>query len=142
MSARDRGPALVVYYDGACPVCRTEIGVLSGRDRGCGLAPVDIAAPGFDAAAHGFDARALDAEMHAVRADGSVVRGMDAIRAAYGAAGLGAWLAPTGWPVLRPVFDAAYRLFARHRRAISGALAPLLGRRGRPAAPRTDGGAR
>jgi predicted DCC family thiol-disulfide oxidoreductase YuxK len=30
--------------------------------------------------------------------------------------------APSGWPVLRPVFDAAYRWFARHRKQIGRIL--------------------
>ena len=42
------------------------------------------------------------------------------------AAGLGWLLRPTGIGPLRPVFDAAYRLFARNRKAISRALAPAI----------------
>lgn len=121
------GP-LVVYFDGACPVCAAEVGLLARPSNRAALCPIDISAAGFDAARHGFDAAALDAEMHAVTADGSVLRGMAALRALYAAAGRGALLAPTGWPLLRPLFDAAYRTFARHRRAISRALAPLLPR--------------
>jgi hypothetical protein len=85
-----------------------------------------MSAPGFDAACHGFTAAELDAAIHAVRADGSVVRGMPVLRLAYGAAGLGWLLRPTGVGPLRPAFDAAYRLFARHRKAISRALAPAI----------------
>jgi hypothetical protein len=33
---------------------------------------------------------------------------------------------PTGWTPLRPLFDAGYRVFARHRHAISRAAAPLV----------------
>ena len=77
----------------------------------------------------------LDAAIHAVRPDGTVVRGMAVLRLAYAAAGLGWLLRPTGFGPLRPAFDAAYRVFARNRKAISRALAPaiaaLRARRGR-----------
>ena len=42
------------------------------------------------------------------------------------AAGLGWVLLPTGWTPLKPAFDWGYRVFARHRRRISGAAAPLI----------------
>ena len=117
---------LTVFYDGACPVCALETRNLGRRCRGGELALVDISAPGFEAEAHGFTAPDLDAVIHAVRADGSVLTGMDALRAAYAAAGLGWLLRWTGHRPLRPAFDAAYRVFARHRRPISRALAPLI----------------
>ena len=129
---------LTVFYDGACPVCSLEIDNLGRRCRAGELALVDISAAGFEASAHGFVARDLDAVIHAVRADGSVIVGMDALRAAYDAAGLGWMLRWTGRQPFRPAFDAAYRVFARHRRPISRGLAPLIGvvararRRGAP----------
>lgn len=121
-STRCGGSPLTVFHDGACPVCATEVGLLARRAPVGTLALVDIAGPGFDAAAHGFDPRALDAALHAVRADGTVLRGMSALRAVYAAAGLGALVAPTGWPLLRPLFDALYRAFARRRHGVGAAL--------------------
>jgi len=130
---------LKVFYDASCPVCALEMDHLRGRDADQRLELVDMSAPGFDAACHGFTAAELDAAIHAVRPDGSVVRGMPVLRLAYGAAGLGWLLRPTGIGPLRPVFDAAYRLFARHRKSISSALAPgiaaLRARRERRSAP-------
>ena len=118
---------LTVFYDGACPVCSLEMDNLGRHCRAGELALVDISAAGFQAEQHGFVARDLDAVIHAVRADGSVVRGMDALRAAYAAAGLGWMLRWTQHAPFRSTFDAAYRFFARHRRPISRALAPLIG---------------
>jgi len=48
------------------------------------------------------------------------------LRLAYDAAGIGWVLRPTGWPMLRPLFDAGYRVFARHRQSISRVAAPLI----------------
>lgn len=55
------------------------------------------------------------AEIHGVYPDGRLVKGATAFRAAYRAVGLGWLLAPTGWPLLKPLFDRLYALFARHR---------------------------
>jgi predicted DCC family thiol-disulfide oxidoreductase YuxK len=117
---------LTLLYDAGCPVCSLEMDHLRERDRHGRLCLVDISAPGFDATAFGLDWSALDAELHALCPDGGVVRGVAALRLAYGAVGLGWLLGATGWPVLRPVFDSAYKIFARHRRTISRAAAPLI----------------
>ncbi len=53
--------------------------------------------------------------IHGVFPDGRIVRKVEAFRQAYRAVGLGWLLAPTGWPVLRWVFDGLYALFARYR---------------------------
>ena len=118
---------LTLFYDGNCPVCALEMDHLRERDSAGRLVLVDLSAPGFDAARNGFALVDLDAAIHAVRPDGSVVRGMAVLRLAYAAAGLGWLLRPTRSAALRPAFDAAYRVFARHRKPISRALAPLIG---------------
>lgn len=118
---------LTIFYDASCPVCALEMDQLRRRDTASRLVLVDMSAPGFDAARHGLALPELDAAIHALRPDGSVVRGMAVLRLAYAAAGLGWVLRPSGFAALKPVFDAAYRTFARHRKPISRALAPLIG---------------
>lgn len=126
-AAQARHPfPLTLFYDAACPVCALEMDHLRARDTHGRLAFVDIAAPGFDAAAHGGTRAAMQAELHGVYADGHVIRGMATLREAYRAAGLGWLLWPTALGPLRPAFDAAYRLFARHRQPMSRAAAPLI----------------
>jgi len=117
---------LTLLYDAACPVCSLEMDHLRERDARGHLAFVDIAAPAFDAAAYRTTHAALDAELHGVWADGSVIKGLATLRAAYAAVGLGWVLRPTALAPVRPVFDLAYRLFARYRRPISRAAAPLI----------------
>lgn len=119
---------LTVYYDAACPVCSLEIDTLAARDRDGRLELVDISAEGFNAVRHGLRHADLDAAMHVRRADGSVERGMAAIRLLYSGAGLGWLVRPTAWPGLDRVFDALYRGFARRRRRISRSLAPVIRR--------------
>jgi predicted DCC family thiol-disulfide oxidoreductase YuxK len=117
---------LTLFYDAACPVCSLEMDHLRARDRDGKLRFVDIAAAGFDATAYGASAAAMDAEIHGLRADGTMLRGVQVLRLAYAAVGLGWLLRPTGWAPLRPLFDAGYRVFARHRHGISRAAAPLI----------------
>lgn len=117
--ARTRPPGetwhVKLLYDGACPFCMAEVRWLEKRDRGGMLALEDIAAPGFDPGRYGLDQKTVEGKIHAILPDGSVVTGMEVFRRIYGAVGLGWLLAPTGWPVLRPLFDLGYKWFARHR---------------------------
>ena len=117
---------LTLFYDGGCAVCALEMDHLRARCRDGRLVFVDIAAPGFDAAAHGTTRAAMDGEIHGLAADGTMLRGVEVLRRAYEAVGLGWVLKPTGWAPLRPLFDAGYRVFARHRRSISRTAAPLI----------------
>ncbi len=127
---------LRLFYDGACPLCTREIAGLTRLDRGRGrLEFVDIAAPEFNAAAFGADPVQLMAKIHGQLADGTWVEGMEVFRHAYRAVGLGWLLAPTGWPGLRRVFDAAYRWFARNRLRLTGRSACGSGACGMPLQP-------
>jgi len=128
-----------LLYDGECPFCRLEARWLRALDRRRGrLVLEDIAAAGFDPAAYG---RALDdlmGSLHGVLPDGRQTTGVETFCQAYRAVGLGWVLAPTRWPVLRPLTDALYRLFARHRVRL-GRLAGRGCAAGRCAIPRPSG---
>ena len=118
---------LTLLYDANCPVCALEMDHLRERTEGGLLVFVDICAEGFDPAPYGVSFEAMDAEIHVELPDGSVIKGVEVLRLAYDAAGLGWVMRPTGWAPLRPLFDMGYRVFARHRRRISRATAPLIG---------------
>jgi predicted DCC family thiol-disulfide oxidoreductase YuxK len=118
---------LTLLYDAGCPVCALEMDHLRERCTDGSLRFIDISAAGFDPARYGVPLADLNAEIHGVRPDGSVLRGVPVLRLAYEAAGIGWVMRPTGWPVLRPVVDLGYRLFARHRQTISRVASPLIG---------------
>ena len=111
-----------VFFDGDCPLCVKEIRMLRWLDRKRHrILFTDIAAPGFKPEEQtGLDLDALMAEIYGRTPSGELVKGMEVFRQLYSAVGLGFLFAPTGWPVLRPVFDAAYRLFARNRLRLTG----------------------
>jgi predicted DCC family thiol-disulfide oxidoreductase YuxK len=114
-------PELTLLYDGECPLCAREIRMLRRLDRGRGsIGFTDIARPEFDARALGLEQGAVMARIHGVRADGSLVEGVEVFRRAYAAVGLGWLVAPTRWPVLRPLVDSAYDGFARNRLRLTG----------------------
>lgn len=114
--------AVRLLYDGDCPFCRSETDFLRRRDRHGRLILENVADPSFHPARFGLTREAVDGVLHALLPDGRVVTRMDAVRAAYAAVGRGWMVAPTGWPLLRPLFDRAYRVFARNRLRWGAAL--------------------
>ena len=107
---------LTLLYDAGCPVCSLEMTHLRLLNDAARLVFVDMSAPGFDAMAYGTTLDALNAEIHGICADGRTLRGLEVLRLAYAAVGLGWVLQPTAWRPLRPLADFAYRAFARHLR--------------------------
>jgi predicted DCC family thiol-disulfide oxidoreductase YuxK len=106
---------LTLLFDGDCPLCLREVAWLRRRDRLGRLVFEDIAAPDFEPARYDRTREQLMAAMHGLRPDGTLLVGADVFREAYGAVGLGWLVAPSRLPLLRPLVDAGYRLFARHR---------------------------
>lgn len=90
-------------------------------DKGRGwLALEDISAAGFDPSVYGRTMEQVMGSIHGVTAEGRVVDGVEVFRRAYAAVGWGWVLGWTGWPVVRPIVDAAYRVFARVRLKLPG----------------------
>jgi predicted DCC family thiol-disulfide oxidoreductase YuxK len=110
-----------VLIDGACPLCRREAEFWRRLDRGRGrISLEDISSRGFNPGEFGLSHSQVMDQIHGVLPSGTVVRGMEVIRRAYAAVGWGWLLAPTAWPILRPLFDRAYVWFAKNRLRITG----------------------
>jgi predicted DCC family thiol-disulfide oxidoreductase YuxK len=114
---------LKLLYDGECPYCRRGVAWLKRRDRAGRLAFEDITAVGFDPGKYGLTRDAVMRSLHGVRPDGTVVKGMDAIREACRAVGRGWLVAPTRLPLLRGASNALYRAFSHWR----GPMGQLVG---------------
>ena len=115
MNATPEAFAIKVLYDGECPLCAREISFLRRRNRRGLIAFEDIALPGFDARRYGLDQHTVMSRIHGVLPDGAVIEGVEVFRRLYASIGLGWLVAPTRWPLLRGLFDRAYRVFARNR---------------------------
>lgn len=115
------GVEFTILIDGECPLCRHEARLLEKLDKGRGqLRLVDITDPDFDAGDYGKTFDDVMGSIHGVTRDGEIVTGMSVFRHAYAAVGWGWPWAPTGWPVLKPIFDLAYRFFAKYRLRLTG----------------------
>lgn len=87
----------------------------------------DTADPNFHPESYGITSDPQRV-IHGQLADGSIIRGMEVFRVAYREIGLGFLLAPTAWPILKPIFDCAYLIFARNRKRLGkffGSSCPL-----------------
>lgn len=109
-----------VFYDGDCPLCRKEIGMLRRWDKRGVIVFTDIAADGFDPGPLGVPFETLMAEIHGRLPNGQIITGVEVFRRLYSAVGLGWLVAPTRLPVVRHLLDAGYRFFARYRLALTG----------------------
>ena len=114
---------LTLFYDAACPVCRTEMDALRRRDTAGRLRFEDVRADGFTVPA-GTTLDRMLASLHGRTADDRLVAGVESLRLAYCAVGLGWLVAPTAWPLLRGPSERAYLWFARHRFAMPAWLGP------------------
>jgi predicted DCC family thiol-disulfide oxidoreductase YuxK len=109
-----------VLYDGQCPICVRQARSITRLDRGRGQVVVqDVTSADFDPGAFGLTIERAMGGIHGVFPDGRVVRGMDVLREVYRRVGRGWMLAPTGWPLVRPLFDRFYDWFARNRMWLS-----------------------
>lgn len=114
-------PALTVLYDGGCPLCVREVRFLQQRDLNHNgnnpqLGFVDIDALDYNPSQWaGIDYREAMGRIHAVAADGTVLRDVTVFQRAYELVGLGWLYAPTRWPLIGPLADAAYGIWARWR---------------------------
>lgn len=111
-----------LLYDGDCPLCLREVNFLTQKDAGRGLvAFVDVAADDYSAADNGgIDFETAMGRIHAVLPDGSTVKNVEVFRRIYETLGMGWIYAVTKWPVIGPLADAAYGIWADLRLKVTG----------------------
>lgn len=111
-----------LLYDGQCPLCVREVNFLQKHDAGRGLVDfVDIAAPAYRPEDHGgVDFETAMGRIHAVLADGTVIKNVEVFRRVYAVLGMGWVYAATGWPLIGPLVDWLYGIWANWRLALTG----------------------
>ena len=116
---------LVLFHDGACPLCQAEMVVLEQLSAPGSIKFVDIHGPEFEVSADGMSQeRALEV-MHGRIGEDKTIGGVDVFAAAYHRANMpiAYWLVTRR--ALRPLLELGYRFFAKHREAFSRILGPL-----------------
>jgi len=115
---KEPAPALTVLYDGACPLCRREIGIYRGLQSStpvCFADVSDVAQP----LPGGTTREQLLARFHVRDADGRLLSGAQAFLALWAALPGWRWLARVGrLPGLAWAMERVYRLFLRLRPAL------------------------
>ena len=109
-----------VFFDGGCPLCVREIGLLRRWDRRNKIKFTDIDAPLFAAADVGKSQDELMAQIYGRLPDGTWVRGVEVFRRLYSAVGLGPLVWISRWPVISQLLGVGYTVFARNRLWLTG----------------------
>ena len=104
-----------LLHDCLCPTCSKELKWLHSRNKKGRFGFKDINDVDFDPVDYGKTHDELMAEIHGVYLDGQLIKGMGVFRETYKVVGLGWLMAPTGWPVLKTLFDLIYRVFTKYR---------------------------
>lgn len=132
-----------LLYDGACPLCLREVNFLQKKDAGRGLVKfTDIADLNYNPAENGgVDFETAMGRIHAVRADGTVVKNVAVFQEVYEAIGIGWMYAPTKWPIIGPLVNKIYDLWADQRLAVTGraSLAQVIAERNEKIACQDEG---
>lgn len=111
---------LAVYYDGACPLCRREIGVYKSCTGAEAMAWVDVSA-GDGSLPSDLDREAALARFHVRLPDGRLVSGAEAFGRLWSALPRWRWLGRIVLlPGIRAVAEFAYRRFLKVRPAVQG----------------------
>ena len=133
------GKEVVALFDGDCGVCSRSSRLFGRWDRRGRVERQDLRHPVAAARFSSLEPDAVRSSLHVVRADGSVVIGLDAVRA------VGAelprpwpWLAAAlGLPGIHLLACLGYRAFARNRLLLNRLMRPVRG----DVAPGCDGDA-
>lgn len=107
---------LTVYFDGACPVCRREIGAYQRQAGAADIVWIDAAACDPSSLGPGLDRRLALSRLHVRAADGTLAAGAAAFVAVWRELPKLSWLArlASSRPVLL-LLDGAYSMFLRLR---------------------------
>lgn len=123
-----------VFYDGECPLCRREIGLLQRRDGAQRIRFTDIADPAFDPAPLGVSWEALMKRIHGRLPNGDLVEGVEVFRQLYAAVGFERLVRASRLPGVKQLLDAGYALFAQNRLRLTGRCNEACELPGRPGA--------
>jgi predicted DCC family thiol-disulfide oxidoreductase YuxK len=115
---------MIIFYDGNCPLCSTEMSQLQRFDIDKKIVFADLNASDFSVRYAHIDKDKAMAYLHAQTQSGEIVYGLDATYLAWKTVGKHRWLKIFRLPIIRLFADCGYRLFAKYRHTISQLLMP------------------
>lgn len=110
---------LTIYYDGLCPLCKNEMRQIKKRDKLNQIALVDINQIDFESRYPHINRSKANDILHAEDREGRIHLGLDVTHLAWSIVGCGKLVGLLRKPLVRPVADKAYLIFAKHRYNIS-----------------------
>ena len=123
MTELNPSPQVTVYFDGAFPICRFEIGQYQRCAGSENIAFIDVAAENIPDLGEGLDRPTALARFHVRRADGSLVSGAEGFAMVWQTLPSFRLLGRVAvWPPLLRLMEAAYRGILPIRAWISGLL--------------------
>lgn len=108
------GGKATVYYNSACPVCRSGVAAQQGAMGSCEIEWIDVHANPEAVRALGIDIEAVREKLHVRDEDGRVQVGTDAFATLWSRTRGLRWLARLlAWPRVRALAQRGYDAFAR-----------------------------
>jgi predicted DCC family thiol-disulfide oxidoreductase YuxK len=113
--------SLIIFYDGLCPLCVTEMRSLKKHDSNHRIRLIDIRQDSIEDQFPEISRDKALNVLHGMTAD-KVITGLDVTCLAWKLVNKHKWIAILRWPGIKLFADIAYRLFARYRFPISKLL--------------------
>ena len=113
---------LIIFYDGGCPLCVSEMRHLSKLDTASKISLENIYADDFSARFPHIDQQRADEILHGQLATGEVIYALDVTYEAWSLVGKRHWVAILRWPIIKQIANYSYLFFAKYRSTISKLL--------------------
>jgi predicted DCC family thiol-disulfide oxidoreductase YuxK len=115
---------MIIFYDGNCALCSTEMKQLKQADVENKIVLEDLNVADFSARYPEIDVAKAMTYLHAQKPSGEIIYGLDVTYQAWRIVGKHRWLKLIRLPLIRILADYGYFLFAKYRYPISRFLMP------------------
>lgn len=117
---------LIIFYDSHCPLCSLEMQKLKSRDTQDLIQLEDLHQNNFTQRFPDIDVESAMAVLHGMY-QGERLLALDVTHRAWTLVGKGKWVAPLGYPIIKPIAHWIYLFFARYRQPISHFISRYMG---------------
>lgn len=111
--------ALRIFYDSHCPLCMKEMQHLRASDLNQRIDLVDLHDENFSSRYPMINKDTAMGKLHGQLSSGEMIYGLDVTCVAWSVVGKYRWLKILRAPVIKPVADVFYKLFARYRSTLA-----------------------